>query len=74
MIQDRSDTARSDSTRKDSEHVERDRVKALAQLGLAIGIAYSAPLILRLDRAEAHLVPPSDPHCIQTSAAHCIGG
>lgn len=63
MIQDRSDTARSDSTRKDSEHVERDRVKALAQLGLAIGIAYSAPLILRLDRAEAGHRSPGSAFC-----------
>ncbi len=56
MIQDRSDTARNDS-----EHVERGRVKALAKLGLAIGIAYSAPVILRLNRVEAHA----------TDSAHC---
>ena len=70
-MQDRSDSTRSDSTRNDSEHVERGRVKALAQLGLAIGIAYSAPLILRLDRVEAHVTTPS--HCIAKGggAKHC---
>ena len=62
-MQDRSDSTRSDSTRNDSEHVERGRVKALAQLGLAIGIAYSAPIILRLDRAVASCHSLCTPSC-----------
>ena len=47
------------------------RRNALAKLGIAIGIAYSAPLILRLDRAEAHKTTPS--HCIASGGrtGHC---
>ena len=62
---------RGDRDEKGAAEIDATRRKALAKLGLAIGIAYSAPVILRLDRAQAaHQSPtfclanPNNPHCV----------
>ena len=35
------------------ERVERERLRALAKLGLAVGVAYMAPTIMSIPRAYA---------------------
>ena len=47
------------STRDDSDSdLTLDRRKALAKLGLAAGVAYAAPIVIRLDRdANAGVTP-----------------
>lgn len=44
---------------KQEVRVERERLVALAKLGLAAGIAYTAPTIVRLDLAMAKKGLPS---------------
>ena len=54
---------------KGAAEISVKRRKALARLGIAAGVAYLAPMIVRLDRAEAGhtpsecLVTPDHPHC-----------
>ncbi len=56
---------------KGAAEIDARRRNALAKLGIAAGVAYMAPVILRLDRAEAaHKSPtfslgnPTHPHCV----------
>ncbi len=56
---------------KGAAEIDVRRRNALAKLGIAAGVAYMAPVILRLDRAEAHVTTPS--HCAAKGGApqHC---
>ncbi len=59
-----------ESDAKRAGPVERSRLKALAVLGLGVGVAYAAPVILRLNRVEAHKDSPT--HCAaQPNPGHC---
>ncbi len=56
---------------KSAAEIDARRRNALAKLGIAAGVAYMAPVILRLDRTEAaHKSPtfclanPGNPHCV----------
>ncbi len=44
---------------KSDSDVTPDRRKALAKLGLAAGVAYAAPLVVRLDRSANAGVTPT---------------
>jgi hypothetical protein len=59
----------SDRAEKGAAEIGATRRKALAKLGIAAGVAYLAPVILRLDRAEAHTSTPS--HCADKGVGHC---
>ena len=64
-----------ESDAKSAGPVERSRIKALAALGLGVGVAYTAPIILRLNRADADLRGPT--HCNTTQGTpgkHCPPG
>ncbi len=60
-----------ESDAKRAKPVERSRIKALAVLGLGVGVAYAAPIVLRLNRVEAHITTPT--HCADKDfkPAHC---
>ena len=56
---------------KGAAEIDARRRSALVKLGIAAVVAYTAPVILRLDRAEAAhksptfcLLNPSNPHCV----------
>ncbi len=61
-----------ESDAKSARPVERGRVKALAVLGLGVGVAYAAPIVLRLNRVEAHVTTPT--HCAEKEfkPQHCL--
>ena len=48
---------RSGRAEKGAAEIDVRRRNALAKLGIAAGVAYTAPVILWLDRAEAHAGP-----------------
>ena len=56
---------------KGAAGIDAKRRSALAKLGIAAGVAYMAPVILRLDRVEADKTTAS--HCIAEGGApqHC---
>jgi hypothetical protein len=58
---------------KNSENGKLDRRRALARLGLAAGVAYAAPTIVRLDRsANAKVLPsPCPPPGGKGGGKHC---
>ena len=43
---------------KQEERVERERLRALARIGLAVGTAYTAPTIVSIPRAYASSSSP----------------
>lgn len=45
---------------KQEERVERERLRALARIGLAVGTAYTAPTIVSIPRAYASSSSPGD--------------
>jgi hypothetical protein len=49
---------------KGAAEVDVKRRNALAKLGIAAVVAYTAPLILRLDRAEAGHQLPGSSYCL----------
>ncbi len=59
----------SDRAEKGAAEIDATRRKALAKLGIAAGVAYLAPMIVHLDRAEAFHTPseclaaPNHQHC-----------
>jgi hypothetical protein len=59
----------SDRAEKGAAEIDATRRSALAKLGIAAVVAYTAPIILRLDRAEANITTPS--HCADKGGAHC---
>jgi hypothetical protein len=56
------DVGRMNDMTPQAETVEFTRRRALARLGLAVGAAYAAPLVLHLDReAKAQVMPTPCP-------------
>ena len=49
---------------KGAAEIDATRRKALAKLGIAAVVAYTAPIILRLDRAEAGHFAPGSTFCL----------
>ena len=65
---------RRESDASDAGPVERSRLKALAVMGIGVGVAYAAPQVLRLNRVEAHVTTPT--HCAERTgrpeeSQHC---
>ncbi len=49
---------------KGAAEIDATRRNALAKLGIAAVVAYTAPVILRLDRAEAGHAAPGSSFCL----------